>query len=389
MNSDVWRKACWIPKHIFLHPKVFSHRETFAVYKCDTKRFQQLFSSESDNLNSATRMCQKMFVLFTIALCCLQSSFVCRAAEADWEVLNFAISNPGQSNPEVLKNSILNILGSFVPQSPPTAAPVPTTTTARTVPPVTPTGSFEISVFEFSFENANLFQPHQPGLQSTRIHSTGRNISRSHKYSQSSQFSQSSQLSKFNRFHSHTIRSRTAAPSKELSPTSWSTCRAQRPHRNQSNRLSYEYLAQPQRKSPASANAVRAIHAQRKLPNLRKSSKKPARNRARKSLLSRKPSIAPTIQSWDRLLRQGATSNGWTSASTRNDHRTSSKALNSKTQSALSVEDEKFSWNKIENYAKMIWLHFHSLNSISWEKADEIQLESSKLSSFDLLFIHL
>lgn len=359
------------PKTYLFTPKSIFAPKTFAVYKCDTKRFQQLFSSESDNLNSAARMCQKMFVLFTIALCCLQSSFVCRAAEADWEVLNFAISNPGQSNPEVLKNSILNILGSFVPQSPPTAAPVPTTTTARTVPPVTPTGSFEIFVFEFSFENANLFQPHQPGLQSTRIQSTGRNIIaifRSHKYSQSSQSSQSSQLSKFCRIRSHTIRSRTAGPSRDISPISWLTCRAQRPHRNQSNRLSYEYLAQPQRKSPASANAVRAIHAQRKLPNLRKSSKKPARNRARKSLLSRKPSIGPTIQSWDRLLRQGATSNEWTSASTRNDHRTSSKALNSKTQSALSVEDEKFSWNKIENYAKMIWLHFHSLNSMrkSW-----------------------
>lgn len=137
---------------LFLHPKVSSHRKSFAVYKTDTKRFQQLFSSQSDNLSSATKMCQKMFVLFAISLCCLQSSFVSQAAEADWEVLNFAISNPSQSNPEVLKNSILNILGSFVPQAPPaapTTAKPPTLPPAPTFPTPAPTGLSRI----FSIKN--------------------------------------------------------------------------------------------------------------------------------------------------------------------------------------------------------------------------------------------
>lgn len=51
------------------------------------------------------------------------------AAEADWEVLNFAIDNPNAANPTILKNSILNILSGFLPEdASTTAAPKPATT---------------------------------------------------------------------------------------------------------------------------------------------------------------------------------------------------------------------------------------------------------------------
>lgn len=83
-------------------------------------------------------MSPKTFVLFAVALCSLQSTL---AAEADWEVLNFAISNPGQSNPEILKNSILNILAGFGVSAPPPAPA--TTTTART-------GFYYFFIFLFS-----------------------------------------------------------------------------------------------------------------------------------------------------------------------------------------------------------------------------------------------
>lgn len=61
-----------------------------------------------------------------------------KAEEADWVVLDAAIANPGSANPEVLKNSILNIITGFVPKSPP--APVPSSTTAAvTSAPITTT----------------------------------------------------------------------------------------------------------------------------------------------------------------------------------------------------------------------------------------------------------
>lgn len=86
-------------------------------------------------------MTSKIFILFALASFCLFSTL--NAAEADWEVLNFAISNPGESNPEILKNSVLNILQGFIPKPAPrpatTQRPTPKTTTTATTPrPTTP-----------------------------------------------------------------------------------------------------------------------------------------------------------------------------------------------------------------------------------------------------------
>lgn len=118
-------------KHRDFHwARTFAHRKLFSTIN-GSKNSNKLFSSSSNRQASVTRMSPKIIVLFVIALCCVQSSF---AAEADWEVLNFAISNPGQSNPAVLKNSILNILGSFFPAAPVTAAPAPTTAAPTPAP---------------------------------------------------------------------------------------------------------------------------------------------------------------------------------------------------------------------------------------------------------------
>lgn len=76
-------------------------------------------------------MTSKVFVLLALVFCC-EVSF---AAEADWEILNLAIANPGRSNPEVLKNSILNILKSFGPETPQIITVAPTQPTVK--PPVT------------------------------------------------------------------------------------------------------------------------------------------------------------------------------------------------------------------------------------------------------------
>lgn len=98
------------------------------------------------NRESVRKMVSKIFISSVIALCLLGTK-TAFAAEADWEILNLAIDNPGGSNPEVLKNSILNILGSFVPNPPPPAAattaaptqPATAATTARPAPaPVQP-----------------------------------------------------------------------------------------------------------------------------------------------------------------------------------------------------------------------------------------------------------
>lgn len=85
-------------------------------------------------------MASKSLIFVTLALCSVFGSTI--AAEADWEILNFAISNPGTSNPDVLKNSILNILASFVPPIPSITFADPATTaaptTARPVPTAAP-----------------------------------------------------------------------------------------------------------------------------------------------------------------------------------------------------------------------------------------------------------
>lgn len=78
-------------------------------------------------------MASKIFILSVIALC-LASTKTAFAAEADWEILNLAISNPGEANPEVLKNSVFNILESFIPNNPP-APPAPPATPAPTQAP--------------------------------------------------------------------------------------------------------------------------------------------------------------------------------------------------------------------------------------------------------------
>lgn len=78
-------------------------------------------------------MSHKIIVLLAVALCGLQSA---NAAEADFEVLNFAISDPQHSNPQVVADSVLNIIGSFIPQMP---APAPTLAPAPTAAPPAPT----------------------------------------------------------------------------------------------------------------------------------------------------------------------------------------------------------------------------------------------------------
>lgn len=78
-------------------------------------------------------MSRKLFVLLVIAFC-YDLSFT-NAAEADWEVLNFAINEPEKSNPEIVKNSVLNILKGFVPTGP---VIVTSPTTPATAPPPPP-----------------------------------------------------------------------------------------------------------------------------------------------------------------------------------------------------------------------------------------------------------
>lgn len=81
-------------------------------------------------------MMSTKFSILLAFICILQPHLFVNGRDTDWEVLNFAISDPGRSNPEVLKNAILNILGDFVggaappPPAPSTLAPVPTTTMA-------------------------------------------------------------------------------------------------------------------------------------------------------------------------------------------------------------------------------------------------------------------
>lgn len=77
-------------------------------------------------------MNKKIFVFLALAVCFELSS----AQEADWEIVNLAIRNPGQANPQILSNSILNILRGFAP---PTSAPTPAppVTAAPTAAPIT------------------------------------------------------------------------------------------------------------------------------------------------------------------------------------------------------------------------------------------------------------
>lgn len=66
-----------------------------------------------------------------LAVICLLQPQLSFASDVDWEILNFAISNPAQSNPAILKDAILNILGGFAGSVvPPMPTPGPTTTKA-------------------------------------------------------------------------------------------------------------------------------------------------------------------------------------------------------------------------------------------------------------------
>lgn len=79
-------------------------------------------------------MATKIGIILSIV--CLLQPQLSISADVDWEILNFAISNPEKSNPEILKNAMMNILGGFTGSiaSVP-AAPIETTTT--TVIPTT------------------------------------------------------------------------------------------------------------------------------------------------------------------------------------------------------------------------------------------------------------
>lgn len=80
--------------------------------------------------------------------------------EADWEILNLAISNPSESNPRILANSILNIVSGFGPDKKtppaapaPTSSPFPTRTPAPSPFPTTSATSplFNNQVFQTLF----------------------------------------------------------------------------------------------------------------------------------------------------------------------------------------------------------------------------------------------
>jgi hypothetical protein len=83
-------------------------------------------------------MSTKFSILLTF-VCFLQPHLFVNGRDTDWEVLNFAISDPGKSNPEVLKNAILNIVGDLFTTEATTAAPTTTpcpgaTTTTKGCP---------------------------------------------------------------------------------------------------------------------------------------------------------------------------------------------------------------------------------------------------------------
>lgn len=72
-------------------------------------------------------------ITFVLAIAIFGFSY---AEEADWEVLNLAIKNPADANPQILSNSILNILKSFGPS---TSVPTAATSITSTSPPTTST----------------------------------------------------------------------------------------------------------------------------------------------------------------------------------------------------------------------------------------------------------
>lgn len=78
----------------------------------------------------------KLFITLLVAGCCMSSVF---SADADWNVINTAIDDPAGSNPEVVKNSILNILRdmrSVRPAAAPVAAPRAPPVVVAPPPPV-------------------------------------------------------------------------------------------------------------------------------------------------------------------------------------------------------------------------------------------------------------
>jgi hypothetical protein len=66
------------------------------------------------------------FSILLALICFLQPHLFVNGRNTDWEVLNFAITDPGKSNPEVLKDAILNIVGDFFTTQATTAAPTTT-----------------------------------------------------------------------------------------------------------------------------------------------------------------------------------------------------------------------------------------------------------------------
>lgn len=76
---------------------------------------------------------------FFFALICLLQPHLNLSSDVDWEVLNFAISDPSQSNPEILKDAILNILGGFAGSIPLPSFPTAGPTTAAPATTATPT----------------------------------------------------------------------------------------------------------------------------------------------------------------------------------------------------------------------------------------------------------
>lgn len=110
-------------------------------------------------------MASKIGIFFAVV--CLLQPHLNVASDVDWEILNFAISDPAQSNPAILKDAILNILGGFASSVPlpsfPTAAPgtpaPPKPTAAPTAAPPRPTAApAPAPVINWQF-----LPPQQPG----------------------------------------------------------------------------------------------------------------------------------------------------------------------------------------------------------------------------------
>lgn len=75
----------------------------------------------------------KFYITVLVAGCCMSSVF---SADADWNVINTAIDDPIGSNPEVVKNSILNILRDLQMPTARSTRPILAAPPAAVAPPV-------------------------------------------------------------------------------------------------------------------------------------------------------------------------------------------------------------------------------------------------------------